>query len=149
MLPGYPREFKPLTLMLLSRRTMTLNPFLVACASYLVMLAAYFMPRRRAFHMPVMGATVLFDVAMPFFLATHRNWWHRLIEQNDIFSFLVWMHFGLLITLYALEAAQVATARQILKGVPSARAAHHSQGRALLMARALVIITGGFLAEPA
>ena len=128
---------------------MTLSPFLAACASYLLMLAAYFLPKRRAFHMPAMGATIIFDVAMPFFLVTHRNWWHRLIEQNDIFSFLVWMHFGLLITMYALEAAQIATARQILKGVPSARAAHHSQGRALLMARGLVIVTGGFLAEPA
>ena len=128
---------------------MTLNPFLAACASYLLMLLAYFLPKQRAFHMPAMGAAIFFDVAMPFFLVTHRNWWHRLIEQNDIFSFLVWMHFGLLITMYALEAAQIATARQILNGVPSARAAHHSQGRALLMARGLVIVTGGFLAEPA
>ncbi len=128
---------------------MSLNPFLAACASYALMLAAYFLPKRRAFHMPAMGAAILFDVAMPFFLVTHRNWWHRLIEQNDIFSFLVWMHFGLLITMYALEAAQVATARQILKGVPNARVTHHSQGRALLMARGLVIVTGGFLAEPA
>lgn len=128
---------------------MTFSPFLAALASYLVMLAAYFLPRRRAFHMPAMAATIVFDIGMPFFLVTHRNWWHRLIEQNDIFSFLVWMHFGLLITMYALEAAQIATARQILKGAPDARATHHSQGRALLMARGLVIVTGGFLAEPA
>jgi hypothetical protein len=127
---------------------MTLTPFIAAITSYMLMLAAYFLPKHRAFHMPVMGATIIFDVAMPFFLATHRNWWHRLIEQNDIFSFLVWMHFGLLITMYALEAAQMASALQILKGVPTARSAHHSQGRALLVARALVIMTGGIMAEP-
>ncbi len=128
---------------------MTLTPFLVATASYLLMLVAYFLRKRRAFHMLVMGATIAFDVSMPFFLVTHRNWWHRLIEQNDILSFLVWMHFGLLITMYALELAQVITARQILKDVPTARATHHSQGRALLVVRGLVILTGGFLAEPA
>ena len=127
---------------------MTLTPFVAATASYLLMLVAYFLPKHRAFHMPVMGATIIFDITMPFFLATHRNWWHRLIEQNDIFSFLVWMHFGLLITMYALEAAQMASARQILKGVPTARSAHHSQARALLVARALVIVTGGVMAEP-
>ncbi len=127
---------------------MTLTPFLAATASYLLMLSAYFLPKHRAFHIPVMGATIIFDFAMPFFLVTHRNWWHRLIEQNDIFSFLIWMHFGLLITMYALEAAQIASALQILKGVSSARLAHHSQGRALLVARALAIITGGVMAEP-
>jgi hypothetical protein len=127
---------------------MTLTPFNAAIASYLLMLAAYFMPKTRSFHIPVMGATIIFDIAMPVYLVTHRNWWHRLIEQNDIFSFLVWMHFGLLITMYALEAAQIASALQILKGVPAARLAHHSQGRALLVARALVIVTGGVMAEP-
>ncbi len=128
---------------------MSLTPFLVATTSYLLMLVAYFLHKRRAFHMLVMGANIAFDVSMPFFLVTHRNWWHRLIEQNDIVSFLVWMHFGLLITMYALELAQVVTARQILKDAPTARATHHSQGRALLVVRGLVILTGGFLAEPA
>ena len=94
-----------------------------------------------------MLAAILFDLAMPIFLVTHRNWWHRLIDQEDIFSFGVWMHFGLLITMYALEAAQVYSANKILQGDPSARAIHHSQGRALLMVRALVIATGGGMAE--
>ncbi len=83
---------------------------------------------------------------MPIYLVTHRDWWHRLIEQTDIFSFLAWMHFGLLITMYALESAQIYSARQILKGIPGAYATHHHQGRALLMARGLVIISGGFWA---
>ncbi len=126
-----------------------MTPFTTSFATYLLMLAAFYLPRRRYFHIAVIAACLLFDIAMPVYLYTHRHWYHRLVEQNDIFSFLVWMHFGLLITMYALEAAQIATARQILKGAPDARATHHSQGRALLMARGLVIVTGGFLAEPA
>ena len=122
------------------------TPFSVATLSYLFMLAAYFRPKVRAFHMPVMAASILFDISMPFYLVTHRHWWHRLVEQGDLFSFLAWMHFGLIITTYALEAAQVYSAVRILKGQSEARAAHHLQGRALLMARGLVIVTGGFWA---
>ena len=125
-----------------------LTPFVLACLSYALMLVAFYNPRRRSFHIPVMLATILFDVAMPVFLYTHRRWWHRLIEQEDIFSFGIWMHFGPLITLYALEAAQIWSARKILAGDPSARATHHHQARALLMVRALVLITGGILADP-
>jgi hypothetical protein len=126
----------------------SLTPFIAAVASYLVMLAAYFLPRHRYFHMPVMASVIVFDVGMPFFLVSHRDWWHRLVVQEDIFSFLVWMHFGLLITLYALEAAQAWSAWRLLKGMNEARTAHHGQGKALLMVRALVIITGGILANP-
>ena len=122
------------------------SPFTVAALSYLLMLVAYFRPKVRAFHMPVMAANILFDLSMPFYLVTHRRWWHRLVEQGDLFSFLAWMHFGLLITMYALEAAQVYSAVQLLKGRPGARVTHHLQGRALLMARGLVIVTGGFWA---
>ncbi len=119
------------------------SPFTVAVLSYLVMLAAYFRPRVRAFHMPVMGAAILFDLSMPVYLVTHRHWWQRLVEQGDFFSFLAWMHFGLLITLYALEGAQIHSALRILRGDAQARTTHHLQGRALLMVRGLVILTGG------
>ncbi|MDE1942682.1 MAG: hypothetical protein KGI47_06010 [Betaproteobacteria bacterium] len=125
---------------------MHFTPFSVAALSYLFMLVAYFRPKVRAFHMPVMAASILFDISMPFYLVTHRHWWHRLVEQGDLFSFLAWMHFGLIITTYALEAAQVYSAVRILKEQPGARATHHMQGRALLMARGLVIVTGGFWA---
>lgn len=111
------------------------------------MLLAYFNPRHRILHIPAMLSVILFDLAMPVFLVTHRHWWHRLIDQEDIFSFGVWMHFGLLITLYTLEIAQLYSAKKILQGDPAARAIHHSQGRALLMVRALVIVTGGGMAE--
>lgn len=123
------------------------SPFSVAIISYLIMLIAYFKHRHRFFHIPVMLATITFDLAMPLYLVTHRNWWHRLVDQEDIFSFGVWMHFGLLITMYALEAAQIYSARKILTGDAAARTTHHAQARALLMVRALVIATGGGMAE--
>lgn len=123
-------------------------PFLAAALSYGLMLAAYFLPRRRWFHVPVMVSVALFDLGMPFYLYTHRNWWHRLIEQQELLSFLVWMHVGLIITLYALYGAQAYTAGKIVKGASEARTDHHGQGRALLVVRGLVIVTGAILANP-
>jgi hypothetical protein len=127
---------------------MTAGPFIAAACTYLVMLAAYYLARHRLFHIPAMIAIVCFDAGMPVYLYTHRNWWHRLIEQQDLFSALVWMHFGVLITMYGLEAAQIYTARKLLRGDPEARREHHNQGKALLIVRGLVILTGAILASP-
>ncbi|MBI3902422.1 MAG: hypothetical protein HY306_05685 [Nitrosomonadales bacterium] len=121
---------------------------LAAIASYLLMLAAYFLPRQRWLHIPAMAAIMLFDVGLPIYLYTHRNWWHRLIEQQDILSFLVWMHFGLIVAIYALDILQIQSARKILRGIKEARAEHHGQGKALLVIRGLVILTGAILANP-
>lgn len=93
-----------------------------------------------------MAAVIVFDVCMPFYLYTHRDWWKQLIDQQDIFSFLVWMHFGLLVVMYALEGMQILSARKILRGDAAARRDHRMQGRALLAVRALAIVTGGLLA---
>lgn len=123
-------------------------PFLIAAASYLLMLAAYYLPRHRYFHIPVMISCILFDIGMPIYLYTHRHWWHRLIDHREIMSSLVWMHFGLLVTMYALYATQINTALKILKGDREARAAHHVQGKGLLIARGLMIISGAILANP-
>jgi hypothetical protein len=122
--------------------------FIVAAISYLLMLAAYFLPRYRFFHIPVMVSVILFDVGVPFYLYSHRNWWHRLIEQQDIFSSLVWMHFGLFAAMYALEGMQVHSARKLSKDNDDARSEHRGQGTALLMVRGLVILSGAILAEP-
>ncbi len=128
---------------------MSMIAIYAAGASYLVMLAAYFLHRHRWFHVPVMAGCLLFDVGMPVYLYTHRNWYHRLIEQEDLYSFLVWMHFGLLVGMYALYVVQVLTARRIFRGDASARADHHAQGKMMLLARGLVIVTGAILANPA
>ena len=112
------------------------------------MLAAYYLHRMRIAHIVVMSAIMLFDLGMPFYLYTHRNWYHRLIEQGDITSFLVWMHLALVFGIYVLDAMQIVTARKILQGDNSARKDHHDQGKMLLFARALVIATGAILANP-
>src|SRR5512135_1053950 len=91
-------------------------PIIAALLSYALMVVAYFLHRVRLFHVPVMLAIILFDLAMPVYLYTHRNWWKRLIDEGDITSFLVWMHLGLLITMYVLDGAQILTARRIFKG---------------------------------
>ena len=122
-------------------------PTYAALISYLLMLAAYFLHRFRWFHIPAMLSIIAFDVGMPFYLYTHRNWYHRLIEQEDLFSFLVWMHFGLLVGMYVLEAMQIITARKIMQGNAAARIDHRAQGKMLLLARGLVIVTGAILAE--
>jgi hypothetical protein len=120
---------------------------IAAAISYLVMLAAYFQPHRRYFHIPVMISVIVFDVGMPFYLYTHRNWWKRLIDQHEILSILVWFHFFLLIAMYALEVVQILTARRMLKGDAGARADHRGQGKAMLLVRGLVILSGATLVE--
>jgi len=127
---------------------MLLTTSIAAFFSYLIMLAAYFLPRQRWFHIPVMFAIMVFDVAMPIYLYLHREWWHRLIEQQELFSSLVWMHFMLFFAMYALDVVQIQTARKMLKGDKAAREEHHSQAKALLVVRALVIISGAILARP-
>lgn len=119
----------------------------VALASYLLMCAAYLRPQLRYFHMPVMISCVLFDVGMPFYLYATRDWYKRLIEEGDITSFGIWMHLGLVLTLYALYAVQVRSVPGIMRGDATARAEHHGQGKAILIVRALVLLMGALLAE--
>jgi len=118
-----------------------------AAVSYVIMLAAYFLHRQRWLHVPAMVAVIVFDVGMPIYLYTHRDWYHRLIEQGDLTSFGVWMHLGLLVGMYALEGMQLLSARKIMQGDSAARADHGGQAKMLLFVRGLVIVTGAILAE--
>lgn len=124
-------------------------PFLVASATYLLMLAAYYLPRRRYFHIPVMVSCILFDIGLPIYLYTHRDWWKRLIDHQEILSSLVWMHLCLLVVLYVLYVTQALTAQKIFKGDKEARISHHTQGKLLLIVRALAIFSGAILANSA
>ncbi len=126
----------------------TVIPVTISAAlfSYVLMLAAFFLHRRRWLHVSAMGAIIAFDVAMPIYLYLHRDWWKRLIEQEEITSFLVWMHLGLLIIMFVLDGAQILTARKIIQGEQTARRDHHTQGKALLVVRGLVVLTGAILA---
>ena len=134
------------------------GPFFVASLTYLLMLAAMYWHRVRRFHISVMVSVMLFDIAMPFYLVMTRDWKTRLLDDGDILSFGIWMHFGLIITLYVLYVIQVQTALKMLRSgkqavdvnnLETVHREHRAQGIGILLARALVIITGAILADPA
>ncbi len=116
--------------------------------TYLVMLAAYYWARHRAIHIPAMIGVILFDLGMPFYLYMNRDWKERLIDGGEIFSFLIWMHLGLVLTLYVLYVMQVQAGLKLRKGENSLRETHIAQGRGILLARLMVILTGALLYEP-
>lgn len=116
--------------------------------SYGLMIGAYFLARQRWVHVPVMVGCLLFDIAMPFYLFMTRDWVKRLVDNQDILSFGVWTHFGLVITLYVLWFVQVQTAMKLLKNDRSVLPVHHGQAKGLLLVRGLVVLSGGWLAEP-
>ena len=133
------------------------GPFFAASMTFLLMLAAMYWHRLRRFHISVMVSVMLFDIAMPFYLVSTRDWKTRLLDDGDILSFGVWMHFGLIITLYVLYAIQVQTALKILRSgkqamdeqvLEATHREHRAQGMGILLARALVITTGAMLADP-
>ncbi len=123
---------------------------LVATATYAVMVIAYFNASRRAFHVPVMISIMVFDLLMPFYLYLDRDLYKRLILNQDILTFGVWMHFMLIVVLYMLYFFQVQTAVNIWRGqdIAAARAEHRAQGKGVLLVRAFVIITGAMLIAP-
>lgn len=134
------------------------GPFYAAAFTFLLMLAAFYWHRWRRFHITVMVSVMLFDIGMPFYLVATRDWKTRLLDDGDILSFGVWMHFGLLITLYVLYVIQVQTALKLLRlgkqggnadAVEATHREHRAQGMGILVARALVILTGAMLADPA
>ena len=120
---------------------------IAASITYLIMLVAFFWHRFRAFHISVMVSVMIFDLLMPFYLYTNRDWKTRLIDDGDILSFLVWTHFGLLIALFVLYTIQVAAGRKLIKGDMSARNEHKNVAKGILLTRALVILSGGLLVQ--
>jgi hypothetical protein len=117
-------------------------------ATYVLMIVAYYYSRYRWFHVPVMVLIIIADLLFPFYLYLTHDWYKRLIVHEQIFSFLIWMHFGLILTLYALYFLQIQTARRIFGGNQEARGEHHSQAKAILLVRGLVIATALLLVDP-
>lgn len=112
------------------------------------MFAAFYLNRFRFIHVPAMVSVMLFDLAMPFYLYMHRDWEERLINGGEILSFLIWMHIGLLITLYGLYVVQIKTGFGLASRQQAVRLGHRAQGVGILVVRALVVITGALLYEP-
>jgi len=122
---------------------------LFGITTYALMVVAFFMAKRRTLHMPVMIVAVLFDLLIPFYLVLTNDWYKRLIAQEEIFSFMIWMHFILVLTLYALYGLQIMTIKKMVNGDEAARKEHRTQGLGILIARGLVILSAAMLIDPA
>ncbi|MFZ5593139.1 MAG: hypothetical protein ACOY4D_02540 [Pseudomonadota bacterium] len=120
----------------------------VVFLTYLLMLAAFARPQRRTFHIGTMVFVMCFDMALPVYLYLFRDFYTRLIEHGDITSFLVWMHFIMVLALYILYVFQIQAGRKLLHGDMEARIEHRGQGKGILVIRALALITGALLVEP-
>lgn len=127
---------------------MLADTVIAASITYFIMLGAFYWHRFRKFHISVMVSVMIFDLLMPFYLYANRDWKVRLIDDGDIFSFLVWTHFGLLIALFVLYAIQIPAGRKMLKGDMSARGEHSNVAKGILLVRALVILSGALLVQP-
>lgn len=119
----------------------------VAFATLFLMAIGYLLHRKRYIHIPVMVAVILFDLLMPFYLYMNRDWKARLIESGDILSFMVWMHFGLVITLYGLYIVQVRLGVKMYRG-EAVRDDHASLAKGILLVRLFVIMSGTMLFNP-
>jgi len=117
----------------------------VALVTYVLMLAAFRYARQRTFHVLVMISVILFDLGMPVYLYLNKDWHRRLIVEGELTSLLVWIHFMMLVMMYALYVMQVKTALRLLRCDNSVRTDHRAQGKAVLWVRALVIFTGALL----
>ncbi len=121
---------------------------LIAVLTYVLMLIAYFTHRSRRFHITVMTGVMAFDLLIPVYLFTNRDWYSRLIDHEDILTFGVWMHFMVVLVLYILYVFQIVAARKILAGgalSETARAEHRAQAKGILLVRGFVILTGAML----
>ncbi len=121
---------------------------IAALITYVLMIAAYRYSHVRKFHIPVMIGVIAFDLMMPVYLYLNRDWKERLIDGGEIFGFLIWMHLGLVITLYCLYVFQIFAGKRLLLGDNEPREDHRNQGKGILLTRGLVIFTGALLFEP-
>ncbi|NOZ52131.1 MAG: hypothetical protein GXP08_03145 [Gammaproteobacteria bacterium] len=126
---------------------MLVETVIAATLTYILMLLAFYYHRMRKFHVSAMVFIVLFDLTMPFYLYMTNDWKARLIDDGEIFSFLLWMHFGLLIALFVLYFIQIPAGRKLLRGDQSARDEHQNVAKGLLLVRALVIMSGALLVQ--
>jgi len=127
------------------------GPFYLALLTLLLMLLGIYWHRVHRFHVAIMTLVMSFDMGMPFYLVMTRDWNKRLLVNGDILSFGVWMHFGLIITLFVLYAIQVHAGLKLLKStaeIENVRREHRLQAKGILLTRALVIVTGAMLFEP-
>jgi hypothetical protein len=122
----------------------------VGILTYFIMLSAFYLRHIKWFHVSTMIFIIVFDLSMPVYLYLTRDWKTRLIHDGDIFSFGVWMHFGLIIALFVLYALQVTAGVKLLRedNDLNSRGEHKNVAKGILVVRALVIVSGALLAQP-
>jgi len=116
--------------------------------SFAVMAVAWGVRKRHPLHIGMMSAVMVFDLFFPIWLYMTHEWVKRLIEQGELFSFLIWAHLFLDLTLYALYVMQIQAGKQILAGNLEGRHNHRVQSKGILVVRTLVFITGAMLIAP-
>jgi len=121
--------------------------------SFVVLAAAWFWRKQRRFHIGAMATLIVFDVMFPFYLYLTHDWYTRLIEHGDIFSFLIWSHVMLVMILYSLYVLQVIAGRSMLKHPAGAkhhyhRGEHQKQFLGIVIVRLLVFTSGWLLLVP-
>lgn len=116
--------------------------------SFVVMAVAYYVRRQHRWHVSLMGSVMLFDMVFPVWLYLTHDWKRRLIDDGELFSFLVWMHFFLILTLYSLYVLQVLAGREMLARNHQARDSHRVQSRGIFIIRTLVFLSGALLIAP-
>ncbi|GMQ99294.1 MAG: hypothetical protein BMS9Abin18_0111 [Zetaproteobacteria bacterium] len=118
---------------------------LAVLISFVVMGAAYRFARVRLLHITTMTLVMVFDITFPIYLYLANDWYKRLIEKEQIFSFSIWMHFMLIIVLYTLYVVQIQAGRKLWAGDKDIRQEHKLQGRGIMIARLMVFTTGVLL----
>lgn len=131
---------------------MPMSVILVLC-SFLVMGTAMMMRQRPRIHIPLMGSVMLFDLCFPVYLYMTHDWKKRLIDNGELFSFMIWSHLILILVLYALYVLQAMEGRAIARaeGVAeqeNARQHHRIQAKGIFVVRLLVFASGLMLLEP-
>jgi len=116
--------------------------------SFLVMALAYYLRKRPNWHISLMGSVMLFDMLFPIWLYMTHDWKKRLIDDGDLFSFLVWTHFFLILTLYSLYVLQALAGRQLLARDEEGRESHRVQSRGIVIIRLFVFLSGALLIAP-
>jgi len=91
---------------------------------------------------------MIFDVLFPIWLYMTHDWKHRLIDQGELFSFLIWTHLFLILTLYCLYVLQIQEGKQLLAKKKNARQNHRVQSRGIIAVRIFVFLTGALLIAP-
>ena len=116
---------------------------LFASVTYLIMVVTYYLARFRRFHVTVMASIMVVDFFFPVYLYLTHNWIKRLIDKQEIFSFLIWFHFILVLTLYVLYVFQIMAGRKILRGDEGGRTDHKAQAKGIIETFATDLIGKG------